>query len=106
MGGMKTWIVLPLWLLIASGGAALAETPGPQLKAVPFTAVKVEDSFWAPRIKLNRERIVPHDLKYCETTGRINNFAKAAGQMPGEFQGIFFDDSDVYKVIEGAAYSL
>ena len=82
-----------------------ADAPRP-LTAVPFTDVKVEDAFWAPRIKLNREKIVPHDLKYCETTGRINNFAKAAGLMPGKFQGIYFDDSDVYKVIEGAAYSL
>lgn len=53
---------------------------------------------------MSREKIVPHDLQYCE--GRINNFAKAGGLMPGKFEGTFFDDSDVYKVIEGAAYSL
>jgi uncharacterized protein len=75
-----------------------------ELVAVPFTNVQIDSEFWAPRIKMNREKIVPHDLKYCE--GRINNFAKAGGLMPGKFEGTFFDDSDVYKVIEGAAYSL
>jgi DUF1680 family protein len=95
-------VLLTAW----SSFAVAADPSAPQLTAVPFTKVKVEDAFWAPRITLNRERIVPHDLKFCETTGRINNFAKAAGTMPGKFQGIFFDDSDVYKVIEGAAYSL
>jgi uncharacterized protein len=77
-----------------------------QLTAIPFTEVKLEDDFWAARVKLNREKIVPHNLRYCETTGRISNFAKAAGLMPGKFQGIYFDDSDLYKVIEGAAYTL
>lgn len=83
-----------------------ADAQRPRVTAVPFTDVKVDDAFWAPRIQMNRERIVPHDLEYCETTGRIDNFAKAAGQMPGKFRGIYFDDSDVYKVIEGAAYCL
>ena len=41
-----------------------------------------------------------------EETGRIDNFAKAAGWMDGPHEGIFFNDSDVYKIIEGAAYSL
>jgi uncharacterized protein len=102
---MKTHFI---GLLIGVLTATLCNAAGPfqQLTALPFTEVKIEDDFWAPRIKLNREKIVPHNLKYCESTGRISNFAKAAGLMPGEFQGIYFDDSDVYKVIEGAAYTL
>src|SRR4051812_19207728 len=76
------------------------------LDAVPFTSVKVADNFWAPRIKINREKVVPHTIKFCETTGRISNFAKAGGLVEGKFEGIFFNDSDVYKVLEGAAYSL
>ncbi|MDQ1257071.1 MAG: uncharacterized protein QG656_1672, partial [Candidatus Hydrogenedentes bacterium] len=43
---------------------------------------------------------------WCEDTGRISNFEKAAGTLEGKFEGIFFNDSDVYKVIEGAAYML
>ncbi|MDH7561704.1 MAG: glycoside hydrolase family 127 protein, partial [bacterium] len=45
-------------------------------------------------------------FRHCQETGRIDNFVKAAGQMPGPFRGLHFDDSDVYKVIEGASYSL
>ena len=52
------------------------------------------------------EVTIPYDFEKCEETGRIDNFAKAGKLMPGEFRGIFFDDSDVYKVIEGASYSL
>lgn len=94
-----------LALLLALTTALGADPPRP-LTAVPFTEVKLEDAFWAPRIRLNREKVLPHNFKYCETTGRINNFVKAAGKMAGKFQGIYFDDSDVYKVIEGAAYTL
>ncbi len=77
-----------------------------QLKAVPFTQVQVRDAFWAPRLQTNREKSLPHNFKWCEETGRFANFAKAAGLMPGEFEGIYFNDSDVYKLLEGASYSL
>jgi DUF1680 family protein len=77
-----------------------------KLSAVPFTAVKVQDEFWAPRIRKNREVSLPHNFKWCEQTGRISNFAKAGKLMEGKFEGIFFNDSDVYKVLEGASYSL
>lgn len=77
-----------------------------QLSAVPFTAVKFTDSFWAPRIETNRQKSLPHNFQWCENTGRIANFAKAGKWMQGEFQGIYFNDSDVYKVLEGASYSL
>ena len=77
-----------------------------RLKAIPFTEVKFADAFWAPRIQTNRDQCLPHNFQWCEQTGRISNFAKAAGQMPGKFEGIYFNDSDLYKVLEGAAYSL
>ena len=73
---------------------------------VPFTAVRVEDEFWSPRLETNRVTTVWYDFKKCEETGRIDNFAKAAKLMPGEFRGTPFDDSDVFKVIEGASYTL
>jgi hypothetical protein len=77
-----------------------------RLTAVPFTKVTIADEFWAPRIQTNRKVTIPYDFKKCEQTGRIDNFAKAAGLMDGKFEGIYFNDSDLYKVIEGAAYSL
>lgn len=76
------------------------------ISALPFTAVQVDDPFWSPRIETNRAVTVRYDFQKCEETGRISNFAKAGGLQPGVHEGIFFNDSDVYKVIEGAAYSL
>ncbi len=76
------------------------------LKAVPFTDVQIRDEFWAPRIETGRTRSLPHNFKWCRQTGRFSNFAKAGKLMEGEFEGIYFNDSDVYKVLEGAGYSL
>jgi DUF1680 family protein len=81
------------------------QEPG-KMTAVPFTDVTVADEFWAPRMETNRKVTVAYDFEKCEQTGRIDNFAKAGGLMEGEFEGIYFNDSDLYKVIEGAAYSL
>jgi len=73
---------------------------------VAFTDVNIEDDFWSSRIETNRTVTIPYDFNKCEETGRINNFAIAGGLMKGEFEGIYFNDSDVFKVIEGASYSL
>jgi uncharacterized protein len=77
------------------------------IQPVPFTAVKLTDNFWAPRIKKNAAVTIPIAFGYCESTGRVKNFEIAAGLDTGKFQTIYpFDDSDVYKIIEGASYSL
>jgi DUF1680 family protein len=77
------------------------------IRPVPFTSVRLTDNFWAPRIKKNAEVTIPIAFHYCETTGRIRNFEIAGGIDTGKFQTIYpFDDSDVYKIIEGASYSL
>ena len=76
------------------------------MKALPFTDVTITDRFWAPRQATNSEKTIPHELEQCRTTGRINNFAKAAGLMSGNFEGIFFNDSDVHKLVEAASYTL
>ncbi len=77
------------------------------IRPVPFTSVKLTDNFWAPRIKKNADVTIPIAFHYCETTGRIKNFEIAGGLDTGKFQTIYpFDDSDVYKIIEGASYSL
>ncbi len=91
--------------LICSPGQS-DESQGPKLKAVPFADVVIADKFWAPQIKTNHKVTIPHCFKQCEETGRISNFEKAAGLLEGKFEGKYFNDSDVYKVIEGAAYSL
>ncbi len=95
-------------LVLAS--AMLADTPlepePARIDPVPFTAVKLTDRFWAPRLEVNRTVTIPACFKQCETTGRIANFDRAAGKDSTPFQGNCYDDSDVYKVMEGAAYSL
>jgi DUF1680 family protein len=74
---------------------------------VPFTAVKITDDFWAPRIETNRTVTIPHAFQKCEETGRMDNFAIAGGQKQGEQSGIYpFDDTDIYKTLEGASYAL
>ncbi len=75
--------------------------------ALPITAVKLTDDFWAPRLETNRTVTIPFALDQSESTGRIKNFEIAGGLAEGEFCSKYpFDDSDVFKVIEGAAYSL
>jgi len=71
-----------------------------------FTAVAFADEFWAPRLETNRTVTIPYSFDMCEKTGRIDNFAVAGRLRKGKHQGIFFDDSDVFKIVEGAAYSL
>jgi DUF1680 family protein len=76
------------------------------LTAVPFQEVKIHDAFWGPRLRTNRTTTVEANLRQCEQTGRIKNFAVAAGLEPGKHKGLLFDDSDVYKMLEGIAYAL
>ena len=76
------------------------------VKPVSFNKVRVNDNFWTPRLETSRKVTIPYAFTQCEQTGRIRNFEKAAGLMEGKHEGIYFNDSDVYKVMEGAAYSL
>ncbi len=80
---------------------------GYPITPVPFTSVKVSDGFWSPRLKASREVTIPLAFRKCEETGRYKNFEKAAHpNSQYQFKGLVFDDTDVYKTIEGAAYSL
>jgi DUF1680 family protein len=76
------------------------------IQPLPFTRVKIQDDFWLPRMITNREVTIHYCFKKCEETGRISNFSKAGGLEKGAFEGIYFNDSDVFKIVEGAAYSL
>ncbi len=74
---------------------------------VPFTEVQVTDNFWANRIKTNHDVTIPIAIQKSEETGRVDNFAIAGGLKEGTFCTTYpFDDSDIYKIIEGVAYSL
>lgn len=82
------------------------------VKPVPFTSVHLTDDFWAPRVEINRTVTIPFAFKKDEETGRVDNFIRAAEALRHEPfpnhkpPGYPFDDTDVYKVIEGASYTL
>lgn len=76
------------------------------IQPVTFENVSITGGFWAERLETNRKTTLPACFKKCEETGRIHNFEVAGGLKNGGFEGIFFNDSDVFKIIEGAAYSL
>lgn len=78
-----------------------------QNEPVDFSQVKITDHFWLPRINKHAEVTLPACINQCENeTQRVKNFAIAGGLEPGEFKGLVYDDSDLYKMIEGCSYSL
>ncbi|HJT76994.1 MAG TPA: beta-L-arabinofuranosidase domain-containing protein [Gemmataceae bacterium] len=105
MSNGKNWALLLGVASLLPWGAARADGPG-GLTAVPFQDAHVTDAFWAPRIRTNRTATIEANLHQCEITGRIKNFAVAGKLEPGKHQGELYNDSDVYKVLEGIAYTL
>jgi DUF1680 family protein len=107
---MKAVTLLIVALFVSQCG--WAQNRDYPVKPVPFTAVHVNDEFWAPRIEINRTVTIPFAFKKDEETGRVDNFIRAAKALRGEpfenhkYPPYPFDDTDVYKVIEGASYTL
>jgi DUF1680 family protein len=102
-----------VWIILAVLGSASCRgrDAGPAasdypIRPVPFTQVEFTDAFWAPRLETNRAVSVPYALRMNEETGRVDNFRKAARLMSGPHKGRRFNDSDVYKAMEAAAYTL
>ena len=83
-----------------------SRSPYARLGPLPLTDVRLSDGFWEPRRRVNREGTLPSQYRHLEETGRLDNFRKASGKMEGRFEGIYFNDSDVYKWLEAAAWSL
>ena len=103
-------IVLTLLVIAAAGNLTLLQASDNHnypISPVPFTQVKITEGFWGQRLKASREVTIPLAFSKCEETGRYENFVKAAS--PDESHrptGYSFDDTDVYKTIEGASYSM
>src|SRR5215204_5154060 len=94
------------WLLLFKAFGLSAQQKDYFIQAVDFTKVKLTDNFWLPRIKTNHTVTIPASFARCESTGRVKNFDMAAARS-GKFCTIFpFDDTDIYKTIEGASFSL
>ncbi len=103
---MKHLIIPALLCILSLAGTAIGQRHDYSITQVPFDKVKVDGSFWAKRLEINRAVTLPHNFRECEKTGRIDNFAIAGGLKQGKFVGIHFNDSDVYKAIEAASYHL
>ena len=95
-----------VFILSLTCSTAFGQQKDYRIQAVNFTSVKLSDNFWLPRIKTNHTVTIPASFERCENTGRVKNFEMAAiksGQFCTKFP---FDDTDIYKTIEGASYSL
>ena len=103
---MKRPALLIVLIGLLTGCGSRTATPDYTFQAVPFTDARFTDGFWAPRIETVSGRTIPFAFRKCEETGRIANFAVAAGLAEGDFQGLQFNDSDLFKIMEGASYRL
>mgnify|MGYP003198698578 FL=1 len=106
---MKKLLVTALLTATVAGGTAQVknQSHGYPIDPVPFTSVKVTDSFWGQRLNASREVTIPLAFSKCEETGRYTNFVNAAHPSDTiKVGGLAFDDTDVYKTIEGASYLL
>lgn len=88
------------------GGIATAQVKDYPIQPVAFTKVKLADKFWSPRIEVNRTVTIPASFARCENTGRVKNFEMAATHTGSFCTKYPFDDTDIYKTIEGASYSM
>jgi len=86
--------------------SAVTSTPDYPITPVLASQVKLTDTFWAPKLETNRRVTIPHIMRENEASGRVDNFRKAARQMPGPYVGRRFNDTDIYKVVEAASYAL
>lgn len=107
---MKRFIATSLLAVMALTALAQnkeQQSHGYPIDPVPFTSVKVTDAFWGQRLQASRETTIPLAFSKCEETGRYENFVKAANPSDDYVVGgLAFDDTDVYKTIEGASYLL
>jgi uncharacterized protein len=74
------------------------------LQPVSVTASRAEGRFWGSRLERHRSRMLPHALAHL--SHNVDNFRKASGDLPGPHEGLHWDDSDLFKVMEGMAYAL
>ena len=102
---IKTAIALSAAL--ACGSNLFAQQKDYPIQPVPFTRVHVNDEFWEPKMEVNASVTIPYVLSQCRANGRVDNFKRAAKLEDGDKLSEFpFDDTDIYKVIEGASYAM
>ncbi len=105
-------IALLLMPLVAVGGAKNSSSITSEVQSlhqVPFNKVAFNDSFWLPRLKIQKEVLVPFSLE--KTAFSVENFRRVGAYLRGEevterFKGRYYTASDLFKVMEGVAYLL
>jgi len=103
----KKGICAGLLLPLAMAGTAPAQKRDYPIQPVAFTQVHVNDHFWEPKMEVNTNVTIPAILALCKKNGRVDNFLRAAKKLDGDKLSEFpFDDTDLYKVIEGASYAM
>ena len=94
------------FIIVGLSSISSAQNRDYPIRPVNFTKVKLDDKFWSPRIETNRTVTIPASFARCENTGRVKNFQMAAVHTGKLYTKYPFDDTDIYKTIEGASYSL
>lgn len=107
MSALNQFIFVAACSFILTAGRLSAQQKDYPIQPVPFTQVHVDDNFWAPKMQTNAEITIPYVLAQCKANGRVDNFLRAAKLLSGDQLSDYpFDDTDIYKVIEGASYAM
>lgn len=99
-------VLLVVGAAIADAQIAKSPITDYPITPVPMNRVRVTGGFWAQKLETNRTVTIPHIFDENESTGRTDNLRKGAGLMPGDYVGRRFNDTDVYKIIEAASFTL
>ncbi|KRT13387.1 six-hairpin glycosidase, partial [Pedobacter ginsenosidimutans] len=107
MKNKRNQLLIFCTLLISVSINTSAQQKDYPIQPVAFTKVHVHDNFWQPKMKINAEVTIPYVIAQCKANGRMDNFLRAGKKLSGDKMSEFpFDDTDVYKAIEGASYSI
>ncbi len=107
MSGIRKIIYVVTGFLVLSVNSLVAQQKDYPIQPVTFTQVHVNDNFWGPKMQVNAEVTIPYVLAQCKANGRVDNFLRAAKLLDGDKLSEYpFDDTDIYKVIEGASYAM
>ena len=91
-------------IILLSSFSLAAQTPFEKIEFVNFSKVNITDNFWKPKIDKVAMVTIPVCIDQTEVkTPRIKNFEKVARKKGEKHEGIFYDDSDVYKALEAIA---
>src|SRR6185437_12742749 len=103
----KPFAFIPVFFFFCCISNSQAQNALQKLEPVSYSQVKIDDRFWRSRISAVTNVSIPACIDQTEVrTPRIRNFEKVAAKKGEKHEGIYYDDSDVYKAVEAIAYSL